>query len=205
MIEQIATAIGLKTVEKLFDAVFTKKDTDADIGAISIGLAVGYYYNFLEPVSGVIDRDEFELFDAPPKAGTSPKEGDSRKFASEDISVNIIIPSRLDVAVYKRCEAEFDATRKGFIYLRQQKRYYGVNYTLTESPVKLTIVDLARPIMSAKRYYEDIRKQDTHDDLDEQWLKIQVGEITAFKEAIRRLQKRGYGGLVNKLDFRERS
>jgi hypothetical protein len=48
-------------------------------------------------------------------------------------------------------------------------------------------------------------KLDTHKEADEKWLKIQVAEITAFKEALRRLQKRGYGGLVNKLDFRERA
>jgi hypothetical protein len=202
MIEEIATALGVKAAEKLFD-VFSKKNSDANIGTISVGLAVGYYYNFLEPVSGVIDRDEFELLDSPPKGGAPPNEGDARKFRNEDISVNIIIPSRLDMAVYQRCVAEFDATRKGSIYLRQQRRYYGVNYILSESPLKLTIVDLARPIMSVLRYYKDILKQDTYNPLDERWLKIQIAEIAAFKEAIRRLQNDG--SLVNKLDFRERS
>jgi hypothetical protein len=73
------------------------------------------------------------------------------------------------------------------------------------SKVELTIIDLARPIMSAKYYYENIVKLDTGDDTDEKWLKTQVAEITAFKETLRGLQKRGYGVLVNKLDFRERS
>jgi hypothetical protein len=59
--------------------------------------------------------------------------------------------------------------------------------------------------MSAKRYYEDIVRLETHNELDEKWLKIQVAEITAFKESLRRLQRRGYGALVNRLDFRERS
>ena len=195
MWEPIATAIGIKTVETLFER-FRLKDS----GSISVGLAVGYYYNFLDPISGVIERDELELYSSP--TDTSPK-----KFRSEDVRVQIIIPSRLNVQAFQRCEEEFKATHKGFIFLRQNKRYYGVNYTLTELPTKseLTIVDLARPIMSTKRYYEDILKQDTHDDTDAKWIKSQIAEITAFKEAIRRLQKRGYGVLVNKLDFRERA
>jgi hypothetical protein len=93
------------------------------------------------------------------------------------------------------------------IFLARNKRFYGINYALNEMPAKteLTIIDLARPIMSAKQYYENIVKLDTGNDADEKWLKTQVAEITAFKETLRGLQKRGYGVLVNKLDFRERS
>ena len=57
MWEEIAIKIGIKTVEKFFEG-FNKQDS----GSISIGLAVGYYYNFLDPVSGVIERDELELY-----------------------------------------------------------------------------------------------------------------------------------------------
>jgi hypothetical protein len=195
MWEEIAVKLGLKAVEKFFDGL-GKQDTDV----ISIGLAVGYYYNFLDPVSAVIERDEFELF-------SSPTGGESRQFRSENVRVQIIIPARLDVHAFQRCEEEFKALHKGAVYLSQNKRYYGVNYALTELPSKaeLTLVDLARPIMSAKRYYEDIVKLDTYQEANEKWLKIQVAEIAAFKESLRRLQKRGYGGLVNKLDFRERA
>jgi Prokaryotic STING domain len=195
MIAELGIAIGIKTVDTLFDK-YNKKDR----GTISVGLAVGYYYNFLDPVSGVIERDEFELFDSP----DSPA---SRKFLSPDIRVEIILPSRLSVEAFQRCEQEFSETHKGFVFLRQQNRYYGINYILVERPsgTSLTIIDLARPLMSTKRYYEDILKEDTHDETDNKWIKWQAAEIAAFKESIRRLQKRGYGGLVNKLDFRERS
>lgn len=195
MWEEIAAKIGIKAVEKFFDGI-GKQETDV----ISIGLAVGYYYNFLDPVSAVIERDEFSLY-------STPTGGDARQFQSENVRVQLIVPGRLDVNSFQRCEDEFKGLHKGFIFLSQNKRYYGINYVLTELPSKteLTIVDLARPIMSAKRYYEDIAKLDTYKDTDEKWMKIQVAEITAFKESLRRLQKRGYGGLVNKLDFRERS
>ena len=195
MWEEIAIKLGVKAVEKFFDGL-GKQETDV----ISIGLAVGYYYNFLDPVSAVIERDELALF-------PSPAGGESRPFRSQDVRVQIIIPARLEAASFQRCEEEFKALKKGFIYLSQNKRYYGVNYAVADlsSKAELTIVDLARPIMAAKRYYEDIAKLDTRGDVNEKWLKIQVAEITAFKESLRRLQQRGYGGLVNKLDFRERA
>ena len=148
----------------------------------------------------MIERDELELYESPTDA--APK-----KFPSDAVRVQILIPARLSVQAFQRCEEEFKSTRHGFLFLRQNKRYYGVNYTLTELPGKteLMIVDRARPIMSVKRYYEDVLKQDTSDESGEKWLRNQIAEIEAFKEAIRRLQKRGYGALVNKLDFRERA
>ncbi len=199
MWEQIATAIGIKAVEKFFDGL-NKQDTDV----VGVGLAVGYFYNFLDPVSSAIDREQFELYSA--VEGCDPPQFKSAgQFQSEKTLVQIIIPGRLSVEAFKRCESEFKGKRKGFLFLPQHKRYYGINYSTSDSGSELTIIDLARPIMSAKRYYEDILKLDTFDEADEKWLKIQLAEITAFKESLRRLQKRGYGALVNQLDFRERS
>ncbi|MBI5022233.1 MAG: hypothetical protein HZB59_12420 [Ignavibacteriales bacterium] len=195
MWETLAIEVGKKAVEKFFEG-FKKKD---DPNIVSIGLAVGYYYNFLDPISNEIKRDELKIY-------SSPEEGTFQKFVSEEVRVQIIIPTRLEVEAYQRCEDEFKSAVKGFIYLSENKRYYGINYSIAQlaSKKELTIIDLARPIMSSKRYYEDIVKLDTYKKTDEKWLKIQVTEITAFKETLRRLQQRGYGGLVNKLDFRER-
>jgi len=194
MWEELAISIGKKAIEKFFDGI-NKQDNDL----ISIGLAVGYYYNFLDTISGVIDRGEFEIFET--NAG-----GESQRFQPDEVRVQIIVPSRLDVHAFQRCEHEFNSLNKGFVYLNQNKRYYGINYSVAVLPTRkeLTIVDLARPIMSAKRYYEDIVRLETYGDKNEKWLKIQKSEIVAFKESLRRLQERGYGGLVNKLDFLER-
>jgi len=197
MWEQIATAIGIKAVEKFFDGR-NKQDTDV----VGVGLAVGYFYNFLDPVSQAIDREEFEIY-SQTENSEPPQFRSEGQFTSEKTLVQIIVPKRLNVEAFKRCEAEFKDKSKGFLFLPQNKRYYGVNY-FTPSAGELTIIDLARPIMAAKRYYEDILKLDTHNESDERWLKIQQAELTAFKESLRRLQARGYGALVNQLDFRER-
>ncbi|HEX2351136.1 MAG: hypothetical protein ACM30D_13210 [Hyphomicrobiales bacterium] len=52
--------------------------------------------------------------------------------------------------------------------------------------------------------YEEILGYPTHEEANEKWIKAQRAEISAFEETLRRLQKRGYGALVNRLDFRER-
>ncbi len=193
MWENFVETACVMTIKKFFEGK-DKKESDL----ISVGLAVGYYYNFLEPLSSEINRDEFTI--------SASKDGDNKRmFPAEDVRVQIIIPGKLDVFAFDRCETDFKTLHKGFIYLRQQKRYYGINYSLTTLPskVQLTIVDLARPVMSIKRYYEDILQLDTTDS-ESNWMKIQSAEILAFKESVRRLQSRGYGALVNKLDFADR-
>ena len=188
-----AAAAAIPFVAKIFES-FKKQES----GSMSVVLAVGYYYNFLDPVFGEIARGELELFAS--KADKAP-----RRFAPENVSVQIIVPSRLQVDAFLRCEAEYDALHKGQIYLQSNKRFFGINYELKELPAgdQLTIVDLAWPIMSVKRFYEDFLKQDTSDDSNEKWRKRQLAEIAAFKETVRGLQKRGYSGQV-KLDFRDR-
>jgi hypothetical protein len=84
---------------------------------------------------------------------------------------------------------------------------YGINYNLVQRGDKpgIIIVDLARPLMSVKRFYEEILHYPTHDDADVKWIKAQKSEIIAFKETLLQLQNRGYGALVNRLDFAERA
>jgi hypothetical protein len=192
--EDTAISLGVEAVKKFFES---KKD-DKDL--ISVGLAVGYFYNFLDLISDVIKRDEVKLYDR-------AEDKDGRYYDAETVEVQVILPGRLDVSAYDRCEQDFKATKKSFIFLSRQSRWYGINYTTIQRGNKrgVVITDLARPLMAVKRFYEDILRYDTHDKTDVKWLKAQLSEINAFKETLRRLQERGYGTLVNRLDFRERS
>lgn len=187
-------SLGIKAVKTLFDLA---KKQDKDL--ISIGLAVGYFYNFLDPVSSVIRNDELELRSDQFSSG-------SKLFNAESVKVQILIPSRLDIHAFQSCEAEFKDYDKGEIYLKQNKRFYGVNYSVQTMAKKETLIitDVARPLMAVKRYYEEILKIDTHDKVKSKWLKTQASEIEAFKETLRLLQERGYGVLPNKIDFQER-
>lgn len=187
---ETAIEIGISVVKRFFQPA-AKKEHDL----VSIGVAVGYFYNFLDPVSAVIENEDFELYQ-------SPEDKAPQNFASENIDMQVILPKRLDVEAFQVCESKFKPYSKGFIYLKKNKRYYGINYFTAQigKEQRLTIVDLARPLMSVKRYYEEILGMKPEAP-DENWQKIQLSEITAFKQSLINLQKRGYGVLVNKLCF----
>jgi hypothetical protein len=193
LIVEAATKLGIEAVKKFFEGKKDEKDL------ISIGLAVGYFYNFLNVISGVIRRNQLTLYEK-----TGDKDG--RHFARETVGVQVILPARLHVAAYERCEDEFRQTKKSFLLLEEEQgRMYGINYNLVQRGDKpgIIIVDLARPLMSVKRFYEEILHYPTHDDADAKWIKAQKSEIIAFKETLVQLQKRGCGALVNRLAFIE--
>ncbi len=190
--EEIAVNLGVAAAKKFFESVTKKKDD-----FISISLSVGYFYNFLDPVSDKINSGDFKIF-------KNPDDKEPLSFNTEDIKMTVIVPKKLDVYAFKACEDEFRRYLKGNIFLNRNSRWYGINYGLTETSAgrELVIVDLARPILAVKQYYEQILKRDTGIN-DEKWLSSQLTEIAAFKESLRKLQELGYGVLVNKLDFRD--
>jgi hypothetical protein len=137
------------------------------------------------------------------------KTEDNKTVSSDSVRIQVILPESLGVNAWARCEDEFKKTSRGSVYLEGQKRYYGINYLLTKADKaeSITIVDLARPVISMKDYYEQIAKIETNPDMTrepeqwQRWQKIQRAEIEAFRETLQRLQGRGHGGLANKLDF----
>jgi hypothetical protein len=188
-----AITLGVEVVKKFFDS---KKD-DRDL--ISVGLAVGYFYNFLDVFYENIEHTSaIELFD-------KPGDKDGNKYDTETIEVQVILPKRLDVDTYDRCVKDFNATKKGSIFLHKQKRFYGINYIIVQRGDKtgLIVLDLARPLMAVKPFYEDILKYETNNMTDIKWLKAQSSEISAFKETLERLRARRYGTLPGRLHFRE--
>ena len=186
-----AIAIGVEVVKKLFEG---KKD-DKDL--ISVGLAVGYFYNFLEVISGVIDRDEVDLYDE--------AKDKKQHYNAETVEVQVFLPARLDVSAFRSCEQEFKATKRGYISLKREGQIFGINYTTIQRGEKtgMVIIDLARSLMAVKRFYEEILHYNTNGDTDPRWVNARGHEITAFEETLRRLQERGHGALVNRLQFRK--
>ncbi|HLP09208.1 MAG TPA: STING domain-containing protein [Opitutaceae bacterium] len=193
MLEDAAISLALRAVERFFESTGRE-----DAAPVSIGLAVGYHYNFLAPVAETLEGGSFVLYE-------TAEGGQGRPFPEVSVRVQLILPNRLDVECFTSCEIEFQSLRRGWGYLPRNKRFYGFNYALTETGggAELTIVDLARPIMAVKRYYEEVVRMDTAADTG-RWSRIQRTEIAAFKETLRQLQRRGGGILSNRLDFRER-
>lgn len=212
MPDPLTIALATKLVEtaasKGIDAVakFFSREKKEDKPLMAIGLAVGYYYNFLEPVMTNIKVFNYiQLFNEVKKEDGTTEHIAGKKFDEADVKIQIILPKRLDTDAFNVCEIEFKQAKRGSIYLGAQSRYYGINYAETSLAKSdgLIIIDLARPLMAVKRYYEDVIRLDTFDRSDPTWLSTQITETTAFTETLRRLQARGYGGSV-KIDFSER-
>jgi len=188
-----------KNVVKRFFHLGDKKEQDL----VSVGLAVGYFYNFLSPLNDVVINNIFDLYmPADEKSLTlaSPK----ITYNMDYVNIEVIIPKRLDVEAKTACENEFKKSHKGFFYLPENNRFYGINYFTTQigNLQSLTIVDFARPAWAAKRYYEEILGLRTFNN-DNKWLATQLSELTAFKESLVNLQKLANGVFVNKLVFRD--
>jgi hypothetical protein len=192
-----ALALGVSFVDRFFQEKARKKED-----LVSVGLAVGYFYNFLEPLKNVLANDAFKLYKPEDKKDVT-KDSPRTDYNIDDVDVQIILPKRLDVEAIAVCETEFKRSNRGFFYLPQNNRFYGINYI--ESTVNnracLSIIDFARPSLAAKRFYEEILGIQT--DEDQRWASAQYAELAAFKHSLVKLQKRGFGVLVNKIHFRE--
>ncbi|REJ81331.1 MAG: hypothetical protein DWQ44_09765 [Bacteroidetes bacterium] len=188
-------AIASKVIDKYFNNNNRKPNSEEDL--LAVGLAYGYFYNFLEPLSTVLRANgELKLVD-------KENEPNPHIFSQSNLRIQIIIPKRLDGNAFDACNAEFGkAEFKRNYYSNENKRMYGLNYNVSNKGSTINIIDLARPIMAAKHFYENILKYQTGM-FDEKWLKIQQAEKIAFIETIKKSQERGYGTLLNQISFVE--
>jgi hypothetical protein len=197
----VAIDAGLKLADRAVNKIFSPKKADPEPMLMSLGLAVGYYYNFLDVVAQQLSVGSITLND---KANPKPGEGNETEFDLDATKIQIIVPAKLEVSSFQLCVADFEQSLKGSVLLKAQKRYYGINYRISDlgSTKLLTIIDLAPPAMALKRYYEDVAGVKTYSgDNDARWRELQKAELAAFAETLKRLQERGYGILANKLDI----
>jgi hypothetical protein len=139
------------------------------------------------------------------KPGAKPSLQDEKKtFARKEVCVEIILPKRLDPYARKACEDQFGRYQKGFFFMQNNDRFYGVNYSIETDAEgeKLHIYDLARPALAAQNYYENFLRQDTAKSPDK-WTLTQIAELNAFRKTIEKLQDQGNGTLINNLAFKE--
>lgn len=202
----VAIDAGFKLGDRVLTRIFAPPKKGDDPILMAPGLAAGYYYNFLDVVGQQLNSGTITLNDNPrPQEGGAG--GVETTFNLDTTTVQIIMPERLDGSAFQRCNAEFDLAQKGSVYLNANRRYYGVNYRITETngAKYLTIIDYARPVTALKRYYEDVLRMDTFSgSADPRWTELQKAELMVFEQTLRRLQERGYAMLSNKLDFLRR-
>jgi hypothetical protein len=91
------------------------------------------------------------------------------------------------------------------VYLHGNERFYGINYGINDlgSKKTITIIDLARPIMAVKQFYEAVGP--IYESAGWTWDQVQQKEIETFKTVIRILQSRGDGTLTGRINFPNKS
>jgi hypothetical protein len=190
-----------KLADTIVNKIFEGPRKPAEPALMAPGLAVGYFFNFLEPIAKQLEIGGIRLSE---RANATADDGSWLDFDLASTTIQIIVPARLSDESFQRCEEEFKQCLKGTIFLPAQKRYYGINYRVfdTGSDKRLTIVDLARPAMVLKRCYQDMVKTiDTDpDSQDDRWRGLQQVELAAFEKTLRKMQTLGFGVLTNRLD-----
>ena len=167
------------------------------------GLAAGYFFNFLDIISAQLKTaEDFILKD---------QKNVEHKYKTADVTIQVILPGKLALPTFENCVKELENSFRGTTFLYQQKRDYGINYRTLEydGGRGITIVDLARPVMALKQYYEAMDPINTtntaNTELQHKWEWIQWAEIAAFRKTLEKLMDRGgYGGLRDKLDITPR-
>jgi hypothetical protein len=156
---------------------------------VSSGLATGYYYNFIKglfeeaKISVNLDTGSVQEFDT-----------------STQVTLEIIIPSKLDDATIKIAERFAAKGNKTGIISRGTKRPFTIFYNDNNNAIK--IVDAANPINALSLYVDNLKEYKGSDTTTEDKLaKKQIAERDNFKKTIINLySKKGYGN--GKISFR---
>jgi len=174
----------------------------------STGVAIGYYFNFIEMVYKIIDENKtvkLELYDAN-KSISSVKEFDSDK-----VRMEVIIPRSLDGSAFVAASAVRDACKKGDIVRVGNKRNFGINYTIQDMD-SLVAVDMPGPLSAVEKYLKKLPEfsdtinpesgQFENKSDGEAYRKRQNGEIENFIRTIKKLiEDNRYA--INKVTFRQ--
>ena len=176
---------------------------------IARGLAVGYFQNFLRPVSSILKESMLEVLFPPAEARIAPVSGSSqrlRKFSNRQVEIVLIVPKRLTAAAISHA---IDEARLAQADLRQAEvlrpgaqRGFTVNYDLLErgGETILVIRDLVKPYSAIKYYAEDYLKMDQD---SERWRKMEQDTLSEFRQTIERLRNQGEGVGINQISWKE--
>ncbi len=210
-IELIAAIVGIVipvataavALYKYFKVKKEKKALERQVRNIaSTGVALGYYYNFLNEIllklrasrlKIRIYRDESEQVER------------VREYDTQNVSIHVIIPDSLKVEDLGAALEKMHAHRKGDIVSPGAERNFGVNLRF-DGPDKIIVLDFPKPLNA-------IREHLLHDPLfigsldergrmvrsavldSEAWKKAEREELENFKATLYGLMERGGLGI----------
>jgi hypothetical protein len=190
---------------------------------IAVGVAIGYFHNFLKPLDDAIAQDRFLVFsseivetnlttffssdtlaaigeDVAKQMSRHKREKHSllNNYDANQFFFSIIYPQKLDKQNFNRVNDYLGReTKKGTYYNRPNSRDYGVNYKVPEEKKDfIHIYDYARPIEAVWNYYRDDKKL-SQNDIEH----IQSEEIQLFLAVIRRLMEDNTRHLYSNSEF----
>lgn len=187
-----STSIAKQVIKRFFPT--SPKINLKNAGQVSAGLAIGYYFNFVKPIADELEKGSLAL--------KIESKKNPRSFESNDVKIKIILPQKLEGAVFNRCSKELQKSSIAILNLKNQLRPYPVRCDLvykTKKKKELIIVDYAGPAAVIKFYYEEVLKVNTSD--QKNWDRAQKIEIETFQKTIQEMINKGFYSLANKVSF----
>jgi hypothetical protein len=173
-----------------------------DAPTVARGLAVGYFHNFLRPVSELLNQATLDVKFDPQEKRVKSSAGGACKFASKQVEIVLIVPKRLSAATINHATDEARLSQQAEILRPGANRGFTVNYDLFErgGQTILVIRDLVRPYFAIKYYAEDYLKMDQD---SESWRKLEVESLAEFRQTIERLRTKAEGVGINQISWKE--
>ena len=169
-----------------------------DAPTVARGLAVGYFHNFLRPISQLLGNAALEVkFDSKEQRIKSPAQ-----FSSKQVELVLIVPKRLSAAAINHATDEAKLSQQAEILRPGSNRGFTVNYDLLERGGQkiLVIRDVVKPYFAIKYYAEDYLKMDQD---SERWRELEVEALAEFRQTIERLRTQGNGVGINQISWKE--
>ena len=216
-------------VKAYIGQLFKVKDPDAQdrtlalkhSDGIAVGVAIGYFHNFLKPLDAAIAQDRLLVFTSEikkienkdlltPAIIAAIGEDVARQLSEQKVekhsllgsydadhfNFSIVYPQRLENQNFGRVNDYLrKSTQKGSYFNRPNARPYGINYKIAEDN-SIHIYDYARPIEAVWQYYRN-DKNLSQDDIEH----IQFEEIQLFLAVIQRLVRDNTRHLFNNAEL----
>lgn len=228
----ISTAVK-SAIQRYFgkDAKNASTAEDPEHPIISIPLAIGYYYNFIQKIEERLAGDNFtvkkhymvsgdqvlnklalteeQISQAPSselnqiRAKKIEMAEFVGQFGIDAVSVDLLYPKNLSIQATGDCDAFLrNQTTRGS--MESIGRPYGINYTeirTGDSPL-IKIVDYTRPVEVIPRFYQEVKNIGGMGSDEEVWKAIEDREMQAFLYTLKFMIEKRSKYLYNKVSFR---
>ncbi|PRY20620.1 hypothetical protein CLV58_1572 [Spirosoma oryzae] len=172
----------------------------------STGVAIGYYYNFIENIYKIIDENPkitLEIYN-------STTINEKKEFDCDKVRIEILMPRSLEGSSFNQATQTLTQYKKGDIVRNGNKRNYGINFTIQDDNT-LVVVDVPTPLFALEKYLKSLPEFGSYIDPktnqliaksdSEEYRARQSKEIENFKTTVLNfIENNRYA--INKVHFR---